>query len=732
MKSGHKRRRHKLPKEHFLYCGDRVVNFRPVFFLSLSFGLGIFFCFLFGLRALYGALAFLPVLALGLLIRRKSLTREFLSYFLLVIVALSSFFVLGALSFSVRIGNFESQPIVEGDCLIFGEVEETAASQEYDCYTVGDLTLFCEDTGELFTTNYRIRVYVYRGGSTFSAGDLLSFSAEVETHDLWSYGRLNASAVLDRVRYRAFVSAEEIEKIGENGVDLFGTVNDHVREVLYAGMDDENASLAYAMLTGNSGFMDEDVLQNFRYGGVAHIFAVSGLHIGIVCALVSAILKRFRLPAYVRIPIVSAVLFFFSGICGFSPSSVRALVMCVVLMITGAAGTGLDRLTSVSFAALAVLIADPVYLFSVGFQLSLAAAAGIIVLGGHLTRQLGRIPHFPKRAASALGTAVSAQVCTFPILIDSFGYTSGIGLVLNLLFIPVISAVFSLLFLCTVLACVLPFAATWLLFVPKYFLSVAVLPILALDLKVLLLCGFSFGGCAAIWYLGIWLLTDKVNLKRWVKGVCSAVLCVIFVVCMLLRNLPIGVETLLTVHGYYGSGFVLLREEGKTSLFSFGELRAEHVEQVFLKEGIDHVDVFIPLGGAQAASSALPVLLQYCSVDCMYVGADWGYVHSFHTVEVKETNGVFAVGGAYADFIGEDALFLYADSTRFVLADDLPQEGVLPDCDLLVARSEEIASFCISNGQVFLERSEGNLSVHTYGDLQICRKNDIISVKEIT
>ena len=115
----------------------------------------------------------------------------------------------------------------------------------------------------------------------------------------------------------------------------------------------------------------------------------------------------------------------------------------------------------------------------------------------------------------------------------------------------------------------------------------------------------------------------------------------------------------------------------------------------------------------------------------MYVGADWGYVHSFHTVEVKEANGVFAVGGAYADFIGEDALFLYADGMRFVLADDLPQEGVLPDCDLLVARSEEIASFCISNGQVFLERSEGNLSVHAYGDLQICRKNDIISVKEI-
>lgn len=731
MKSGHKRRRHKLPKEHFLYCGDRVINFRPVFFLSLSFGLGIFFCLLFGLRSLFGALAFLPAALLCLLIRRKRLTKYFLSYLLLAVIALSSFYLLGALSFSVRIGNFEAQPVAEGDCLLFGKVEESAASQEYDCYTVGDLTLFCEGSGEIFETDYRIRIYVYRGGNSFSSGDVLSVSADVETYDVWSYGRLNASAILDKVRYRAFVSAEDIQKIGDRGTDFFGSVNTYVREILYAGMDDENASLAYAMLTGNSGFMDEDVLQNFRYGGVAHIFAVSGLHIGIVYALFSAVLKKFRLSPYLRIPIVCAALIFFSGVCGFSPSSVRALVMCVVLMVTSAAGTGLDRLNSVSFAALAVLVVDPVYLFSVGFQLSVAAAAGIIVLGGHLSRILYRIPHFPRKAAFALGTAVSAQVCTFPILVDCFGYTSGLSLVLNLFFIPVISAVFSLLFVCTLLACIFPFAAAWLLFVPKYFLSVAVLPIMALDLKLLLICGFSFGGCAAIWYLGVWLLTDKVNLKRWVKAVCTSVLCVVFVLCMAVRNLPLGYETLLTVHGYYGSGFVLVRQEKQTLLVSFGELNAEHVERVFLKEGIDHVDAFIPVGGAQAASSALPVLLRYCSVERMYVSAEWGFVNSFRTVEVEEKNAVFAVCGVYADFIGEEALFLYADGTEFVLADAAPQEGVLPDCDLLIARDEEAADFCLCKGQVFLERSEGNLSVHTYGDLQICRKNDIISVKEI-
>ena len=128
-------------------------------------------------------------------------------------------------------------------------------------------------------------------------------------------------------------------------------------------------------------------MQNFRYGGIAHIFAVSGLHIGVIYGLLYGILRRLRVKGFVRLPVVFAALLFYCGVCGFSPSSVRALVMCTVLMIADAAGYAYDRLNSVSAASLVVLVINPVYLFSVGFQLSVAAAAGIIVLGGHLGRR---------------------------------------------------------------------------------------------------------------------------------------------------------------------------------------------------------------------------------------------------------------------------------------------------------------------------------------------------------
>ena len=130
-------------------------------------------------------------------------------------------------------------------------------------------------------------------------------------------------------------------------------------------MDDSTAAITCAMLTGNSGFMDEDVLQNFRYGGVAHIFAVSGLHIGIVYLLLSKLFKKLRLNFLLRFLLITAGLIFYAGVCSFSPSSVRALVMCVVMMALKFKGAQYDRLNSVSIASLAVLVINPVYLFSV-------------------------------------------------------------------------------------------------------------------------------------------------------------------------------------------------------------------------------------------------------------------------------------------------------------------------------------------------------------------------------
>lgn len=717
--------------DHLLFYGLRVINFRPFLLFALSFAAGILCCYLFGFYAFLINLIILPALV-GFIFILKKKGRRIAGVFLACTAAACVIFSIGGLALAVRIADFETAGAVSGECYVEGVVKEIAETSDSKVYTLGDLTIVSGETGEIVRTDYRIRIYIYGGGTELTLGARAIFNTEVTTYETWAYGHINTSAILDRVRYFAFAEPDSFLTVGQEAPDVFGLVGEHIREVVFSGMDDSAAALAYAMLTGNAGFMDEDVLQNFRYGGVAHIFAVSGLHIGIVYLLLSVLFKKLRLKLWLRFLLITAGLVFYAGVCSFSPSSVRALIMCVVMMAMKFKGVQYDRLNSVSIAALAVLAINPVYLFSVGFILSVSAAGGIIVLGAHLSRNFARIPHMPRKLAFALGTALSAQICTFPVLIDFFGYISAISFVLNLLFIPVISSVYAVLFVAGVLASVLPFASAALLFIPEYLLRLAVLPIVMADFRFWLICGFSFGGCSLLWYFGIYFLSDKINLRVWVKAIGATLLSGVFVCLMVMRNVSLGMDGYMTVHGYYGSNFVLIHEGGNVVMVCLGVPDSDHIEKIFLKENITEIDALVSLGTASDANMVLPIVLENAQVKKMYVNAELGFVNTFQTVEVQEVSSFFDCGGMDMIFSAEEALYVNFGNADVLFVEDI-EEGAegLPDCDLMItAYGGDFLQNINREEEIYFEKADGKMSVYSLGDLQIGRRDGIISVKE--
>ena len=262
----------KRKRTEFLFRGDRIVNFRPVLFLSLGFGLGIFLSFLLGIRALWLNFLLLPAL-LFVLFRR--LRRRPCGGLLLFFVLLFALYSLGALSFSVRSSDFERDPPLTGVCTVRGTAEEVGRTESCDVITLSDLSV-ADGSGRLLHPGGRMKVYVYgkEGVSGIEAGMRVEFGASPDTYDVYSYGRVNASAVIGGVRYRAFASAEDFTVIGYERVGAFAAFRARIRGVLYSAMDEESASLSYAMLTGNCDSLDEDLMQNFRYGGIAHVFSV--------------------------------------------------------------------------------------------------------------------------------------------------------------------------------------------------------------------------------------------------------------------------------------------------------------------------------------------------------------------------------------------------------------------------------------------------------------------------
>ena len=138
-------------------------------------------------------------------------------------------------------------------------------------------------------------------------------------------------------------------------------------------LDQESFGVAYAMILGDTRYIDDQTLQAFRNVGIAHVFAVSGLHVGFVVMLVNAFVKKRK---KLSLCVTMAVLLFYAWVCNFSPSIIRAMIMTFLLLLAKSLGREPDFLSSLSTAVCVILLIKPFYLFEVGFQLSVGADTG--------------------------------------------------------------------------------------------------------------------------------------------------------------------------------------------------------------------------------------------------------------------------------------------------------------------------------------------------------------------
>ncbi len=176
----------------------------------------------------------------------------------------------------------------------------------------------------------------------------------------------------------------------------------------------EQADLAVAMLLGQRGMLAQEDTEAFRQAGVAHVMAVSGLHVGILSGVLLWLLERFRLRRKTQIPVVAVFLLLYCGMTGFAVSSLRAGAMVLLFVAGGAAGRRTNPMTVTSAALLAVLILNPLQLFSAGFVLSFSAVAGIFVFYPRLMQGLDRL--FPaaerqKKRKRAFQPSLFLQKC---------------------------------------------------------------------------------------------------------------------------------------------------------------------------------------------------------------------------------------------------------------------------------------------------------------------------------
>ena len=538
---------------------DRLFNFRPACFAAIFLCLGIFLSYhvkLNGVSAWWWLLL-LPCLGTPFFFHRK---KETIKRLLVGCALLLFSFAIGFFSFANTLADFADCTVYDGKYTVVGKVVKM---QEYGQNAVVVLDKLYID-GE--REDGKLKVYLsLHDSENMQLADEVLLEGFVCTDVAYEndYG-FRANDIGEKLRFR-MSSVEYCEITGEYN-DLFLKTRQRITDVVYKGMDAEPAAVTLAVLTGNTSGIEEGLLDNMRAGGIAHIFAVSGLHVGALYAFCLLLYQKTilrKLPNAARFILLAAILLFYGGLCGFSPSIIRATVLCLVAFFAKMVGIKTDLLDTLGVGAFLVLCITPTALFEVGFQLSFAACFGIALLTkriGHVCdemckgvgklfkkewAQLHILPNgealppslgelFRRKVVSLLSVSLSAQIATAPILLSTYGYLSAWALVLNFFFVPFIGIIFASLLACSFFTAILPISLSVAVLYPfNAVWSLVLLLFEMVDFSTFAITGIKLLALTKVLYYGGLIVgSDKLNIRlRW-RRIASIAFFIAFFLCV--------------------------------------------------------------------------------------------------------------------------------------------------------------------------------------------------------
>lgn len=151
---------------------------------------------------------------------------------------------------------------------------------------------------------------------------------------------------------------------------------------LSMGIEDfpESAALLKAILLGYRSDLNGEMRELFASVGTLHVFAISGLHVGIVCSLIIFVLSILMIPRTHWVLLLAPLLIAYTFATGARPSAVRACIMAIIYFGAPFVWRKVDSISAVSLAALLILVVVPQQLVQIGFIYSFVVVLGLIIL----------------------------------------------------------------------------------------------------------------------------------------------------------------------------------------------------------------------------------------------------------------------------------------------------------------------------------------------------------------
>ncbi|MEL7646451.1 MAG: DNA internalization-related competence protein ComEC/Rec2 [Sedimentibacter sp.] len=211
----------------------------------------------------------------------------------------------------------------------------------------------------------------------------------------------------------------------------------YTEKTFYENLHRNNAEILLSVILSDTDYLEEDFYLGIREMGLAHIFAVSGTHVALMYGFLMAVFKMTGMGRRLSWGVSWALIWSYGFLIGFPVSVVRSLVMFTLLFGSEVLYRKYSSLNALGLAALVLTLYNPFWLFDAGFLLSFAAALSLVLFNRYkdliIPKDIKYLNH--------LFMYLFLQVFTFPVISYFFNYLPLMGILYNLLLLPVFSVI---------------------------------------------------------------------------------------------------------------------------------------------------------------------------------------------------------------------------------------------------------------------------------------------------
>lgn len=295
-----------------------------------------------------------------------------------------------------------------------------------------------EETGATLFVRGRSENDVGRGDSVRVVGSLIP--------DVFHRG--------DRVMYQ--FRASRIDILWRAPISWDETVRRWFVANISRVVPEPEASLVAGMAIGQEGNLSKAVLQTYRDTGTAHILVASGYNVSIVASVALAVFGSVSFVGGIVVAFCAVVAY--AIVAGAGASVVRAAVMASVVLAAKLLGRPHAALRALIYACVLMYLYDPYIIFDVGFQLSVGATAGIMLLPHSIEGWCMWVPEtFGFR--ESLVTTLAATLGVFPVVLVTFGTVSLVSPIVNMLIAPLVPYIMATGIVAGIVGGIVPFVS---------------------------------------------------------------------------------------------------------------------------------------------------------------------------------------------------------------------------------------------------------------------------------